>query len=444
MSESLILVLMLPVLLIASGIASGSETALFRLTMRERADLRRDMPAVGGAVEVLLAEPRRLLLMILIVNMVVNIAYFAISSVLTARVSGPAMGAIVGAGSVLSIVVFGEILAKVLAGTGRVRFCVIFARPIEGVFRIGGPALRGVDRFVLSPIVRVVRPGAGVPEAVGREELLGLIESGEGTGVIREGERRLLEEVLELCEIRVREAMLPRDSIVWIDASASYGEVLETARRAQATMVLVCEGGLDGRLVGFLHVKRFLAAIHGTDGRTDGRVGARVGFDEWCEKALVVPEQARLDRVLERFRIAGVGRAVCVDERGSVTGLIRGSDIVDELLAGMGESAGDARHAIHLVGLGVWRVLATLSVREWAQAFGVEESEIAGVLARSGTVGGLVLDRLGRLAAVGDEVAVGPATLRVVAVTGRRIEAVEVRVSAPEDGAPGGGGDGTG
>ncbi len=291
----------------------------------------------------------------------------------------------------------------------------------------------GIDRFVLSPLIRVVRPGGMLPDAVGRDELLGLVESGERSGVIAESERRLLEEVLELGEIRVREAMQPRSAIDWVDADASHAEVLEASRRARATMVLVCKGGLDGRIVGFLHVKRFLASAHERGGTAKGEGG----FEPWCERALVVPEQARLDRVLERFRIDGVARAVCVDERGSVTGLIRGADIVDELLAGMGESAGDARHAIYLVGLGVWRVRASLSAREWAQAFGVDEAEIAGVLARSGTVGGLVLDRLGRLAEVGDEVAVGHATLRVEAVHGRRIESVDVRIDRGD--APGGG-----
>jgi CBS domain containing-hemolysin-like protein len=122
--------------------------------------------------------------------------------------------------------------------------------------------------------------------------------------------------------------------------------------------------------------------------------------------------------------------------------MIRGADIVDELLAGMGEGVTDARHAIHLVGLGVWRVRASLSAREWAQAFGVGEDEIAGALARTGTVGGLVLDRLGRLAAVGDEVAIGPATLRVESVAGRRIETIEVRLDEGDrDGLEGGGHD---
>ena len=428
MSENLIFLIALPLLLVASAIASGSETALFRLTLRERADLRRDAPGVGHAVDALLGNPRRLLLMILIINMVVNIAYFAISSMLTTRVSGPVLGAVVGAGSVLAIVLFGEILAKVLSGTGRLKFCAVFARPLAALLAVAGPLVSGVDRFVLSPLIRVVRPGGHVPSTVSRDELVGLVESGQDAGVIAAGERRVLEEVLEMGEIRVREAMLPRVAIDWIEVDASSDEVLAAARRAHATMLLVCEGGLDGRLVGFLHVKRYLAAVYAESGGGAAPGASSKALVARCEKPLIVPEQARLDRVLERFRTAGVSRAVCVDERGSVTGMIRGTDIVDELLAGMGEATHDAKHAIHLVGLGVWRVRASLSAREWAQAFGVAEQEIMDALPRSGTIGGVVLDRLGRLAEVGDEVVVGRAHLRVAGVIGRRIDLLDVRL----------------
>ncbi len=206
MTDALEMILLLPVLLLCSAIASGSETALFRLSFRERAELKRSTPAVGAAVAVLLSDPRRLLLMILIINMVVNIAYFVVSSILTTRVEHPAVGAAVGAGSVLAIVLFGEILAKVLAGTGRHRFCMIFARPLATLLVLAGPVLTGIDRFVLSPLIRLVRPHAPHAATVGTDELRSLVESGRESGVLDESERLILAEVIELGELRVREA----------------------------------------------------------------------------------------------------------------------------------------------------------------------------------------------------------------------------------------------
>ena len=416
MTDTAALILVLPVLLICSAIASGSETALFRLTHRERADLRREAPAVAGAVDALLAQPRRLLLLILIVNMVVNLGYFVVSSILTTRAEGPVAGAAVAIGTVLAIVLFGEILAKVLAGAGRRRYCIVFARPILALATIAAPLVGGIDRFVLSPLVRVVRPAEARAEAIASEELRRLVESGREAGLIDESEHRLLEEVIELGEIRVREAMLPRDRIVWIEADADRDAVTALAARTRETVLLVCQQGLDGEPLGFLHVKRFLAT-------------SEREMRPHCVRPLVVPEQARLDLVLDRMRTRGAARALCVDERGSIVGLIRAADIVDELLAGMGEEHTDEKHAIHLVGVATWSVRASLSARDWAQSFGIDESEIADSLPRSATIGGVVLDRLGRLAEVGDEVEVGRARLRVSGVEGRRIDELLVTLA---------------
>ncbi len=153
-----------------------------------------------------------------------------------------------------------------------------------------------------------------------------------------------------------------------------------------------------------------------------------------------MPEQARLDVVLERMRARATGQAICVDERGTVVGLLRAEDIVDELLAGMGEHHEDEKHAIHLVGLGVWSVRGVLGARDWAQSFNISESAIADSLPRSATVGGIVLERLGRLAQEGDEVIIGPARLRVARVTGRRIDEIEVSFVEPHDAPTLGGG----
>jgi putative hemolysin len=433
MTENAAFILVLPILLLCSAIASGSETALFRLTHRERADLRRESPGVAAATDALLAQPRRLLLLILIVNMVVNLGYFVVSSILTTRAEGPVAAAAVGAGSVLAIVLVGEILAKVLAGAGRRRFCVVFARPMLALATVSGPLVAAVDRFALSPLVRLVRPAGERADTVEADELRGLVESGREAGVIDETEHRILAEVIELGRLRVREAMLPRDRLVWIDAGADRDAITALAARTRETMLLVCRDGLDGEPVGFLHVKSFLADGAGADGP---------GMAERCERALVVPEQARLDLVLDRMRGHGSARALCVDERGSIVGLIRASDIVDELLAGMGEEHTDEKHAIHLVGLGTWSVRASLSAREWAQSFRIDEREIAEALARSATIGGVVLERLGRLAEAGDEVTIGRARLRVERVEGRRIEELLVVLSeddATGDGPPGSG-----
>lgn len=426
MPESLPLILVLPVLLLLSAIASGSETALFRLSHRERADLRRVSPTAGAAVEALLSDPRRLLLFVLLLNMVVNVTYFVVSSVLTTRMQTGVGGVAVAAGSVLGMVIFGEVLAKLVAGTGRRAFCLVFAPPLAALQVILNPVVGALDVFVLGPLVRVIRPHRQDAGPVTPGELHRLIETGGASGVLMESERRLLAEVIELGQIRVREAMRPRDRIVSVPVDATAERIVAVSSAARRTAILMHHGSLDAGVAGFLHVKRYLAARHAGSADPDPRA--------FIEPALVVPEQARLDGVLDLMRERKRTRAVCVDEHGGVVGVIEAADIVDELLSGMSDERTAERHSIRLVGLGEWSVSARLSARDWAQCFGVDESEIAPSLARASTIGGVVIDRLGRLPEPGDAVEIGPVRVRVGRTTGRRIETVLVELIDAESG----------
>lgn len=420
MLDSLPLILVLPVLLVLSAIASGSETALFGLSHRERAELRRTAPTAWAAVESLLREPRRLLLFVLLLNMLVNVSYFVVSSVLTTRMETGLGAAAVGAGSVLAIVLFGEILAKVVASAGRRGFCVLVAPALAAVQVLMNPVVIGLDRLVLSPLLRVLRPHRGEGSPLQAGELTRLVET--GSGVLSEGERRLLSEVIELGEIRVREAMRPRDRIVSVPADASAAQIIETARAHRVTALVLREGRtLDDGIAGFLHVKRYLAALRPGGPDPDPAL--------FTTRPLCVPEQARLDAALETLRLNGCSEAICVDERGAVVGEIGVPDIVDELLAGMGEQRSGERHTIRLVGLGRWEASARLSVRDWAQYFRVPEATLGTGGARASTVGGLIMERLGRLPVAGDSVDFGAVRVRVASVVGRRVVGVLIELT---------------
>ncbi|USN99459.1 MAG: DUF21 domain-containing protein [Phycisphaeraceae bacterium] len=414
------LILVLPVLIVFSAIASGAETALFRLSHRERAELRRAAPAAGAAVESLLGDARRLLLFVLLMNMVVNVAYFVVSSVLTTRASNGLIGAAVGLGSVLAIVLFGEILAKIVAGSARMRFCVLLAQPLAALQVLLGPVVVGVDRLVLAPLIRVIRPHHADFRALHPAELDRLIETGGKAGVLTESERRLLGEVIELGQIRAREAMRPRDRIVWLPADATAQQIIKSATANRRTTILLVEQSLDGEVAGFLHVKRYLAArcAAGSDPDPHGFV----------DPPLFIPEQTRLDAALDRMRRRSCAQALCVDEHGGVVGLLDSTDIVGELLAGMGDERSDEKHTVRLVGLGVWSVPARLAARDWAQYFSVRDPEFDAALARASTIGGIVIDRLGRLPKVGDSVEIGSLRVRVESVTGRRIDGLLVEL----------------
>ncbi|MBT8485694.1 MAG: DUF21 domain-containing protein [Phycisphaerales bacterium] len=124
------LLIALPFLLIASGLCSGSETALFGLTAADRLRLRDTRGFSAHAVERLLANPRMLLVTILLSNTVTNVLYFVISSVLLMRSSaGPLGETLLATGFLLLIVLAGEVVPKVAANATRTGFAATIAPP---------------------------------------------------------------------------------------------------------------------------------------------------------------------------------------------------------------------------------------------------------------------------------------------------------------------------
>ncbi len=427
MPAALPLIIALPVLLLFSAIASGSETALFSLTHRDRARLRETHHTAWAAVESLLKNRRRLLLFVLLLNMVANVSYFVVAAVLTTHADNPLHAAAISAGTVLAIVLFGEILAKIIAGAGRMKFCILLAPPLATIGALLAPVVAALDRFVLAPMIRLTRPHhPHQHNSVDPEELDRLIDSGGRAGVLTDSETRLLGEVIELGQIRVREAMQPRDRIVRLPVSAPPQTIIETAAANSRTIILLVEDDLDTPPVGFLHVKRYIAARHAAEGARQPEPDPR-GF---VEPPLYIPEHTRLDLALVQLK--GRGRALCVDERGVIVGLLEISDIIDELLSGLSDERSAERHSIQLIGLGVWSVPARLAARDWAEFFGIDEQDFDPDLAKASTIGGVVIDRLGRMPAVGDAVTIGPVRLRVDTMRGRQIDRLRVElVDAP-------------
>ncbi|MEM0982968.1 MAG: CNNM domain-containing protein [Planctomycetota bacterium] len=411
------LLLVLAGLLVVSGIASGSETALFSLSFDDRAELR--AKGRGAAVESLLASPRRLLLLVLILNMTINVAYFAVASLVSSRLGG-LWAAASGVTAVLAVVLFGEVLAKLLARTHNRAAAALLAPPMLALQTLIGVPLRLIDLLVLAPLTRVIAPGASAPDPATPDELASLVEATSDR--FTPDQRKALARVLGLGGVRARAVMTPRVDLDWVDASADVAGVRDALSHARHHLLPVCDGGLDAGIVGILDAKRYLAAA-------DRKPAEAPPLSRYVRKPLFVPEQARLDQVLERFRQAGRSLAICVDETGDVAGLIEIEDVIDEILRGLAENTPGMADEVVLVGLDRWALPGRLGLHEFCDLFAPrigEDLRRATVESAASTVGGFLADCLGRVPAAGDTVQIGSATIEVEAMDGRAVRSAQI------------------
>lgn len=399
---------MLPVLLVLSALASGAETALFSLTGSDRQEIGRKSPLIGRGVEKLLAQPRLLLIQLLVVNMTINVLYFVVTSVLTIRAPGPGEAGLVSVCSVLGIILFGEVFAKVVAGAHARAAVERLALPLLAIRGALLPVLLGLDRFAVAPLSRLLHPG---PARTGleREELTALLE--QSSQVLSVSERQVLREVVELRRRRAREVMVPRVDLRWVEPDWKPGSPLPRGQE----FVPASDDGLHRHVAFSIDAKLAL-----------------VGSERaWRDAPVFVPEQARLDQLLSEMARRGVEHAYCVDEFGEIRGQVRLEDVIDELVSGVSQTEAES---VVMVGLGVWRVPGRMAAHDFAELFSMPEFEEASTGEGVSTVGGLVVARLGKVPDEGDCVRAGRLELVVTKMNNRAVGEVEVRTLEGETG----------
>jgi len=418
------LIISLPVLGAASAVCSGSETVLFSLSHSDRVRLRKLSPSAAQDVAELLSKPRRLLILILILNVSANALFFVVSSVLVRRLEGGPLAIAVSVGSVLGLTLLGEVVPKSLAAVYRVRFATVIAPVVRMIAVVLRPLTAIIDRGVVRPTAMVLRPiGAGEARVISVDELSALLDAGADRGFIDEDEQRLLSDVVGMGTLRVKDVMTPRVRIAWLDERAGREELVTLVKKSGHTKFPVCRGGLDGVVLGVVNAKSYLSSV------ASGRLpkGAQVGGQ--AVRVPCVPDRARLDQLLDLFRRSRAHVALCVDELGAVTGLIEAEDVVRQMVRPT-EAVAAQSSGVERLSPGRWSVPGRLSARDWADffEFGEASAAVARADREASTVAGLILCRLGRVPQVGDEVPLGSITLRVSAMSGRVIERVEVVV----------------
>ncbi len=419
-ATELTLLLIMPGLLVASAFFSGSETALFGLTEHERAELSRRAPLSGRAAASLLRDPRMLLITILLGNMVVNVLFFVMASVLTLHAKSAVMTTVYSIGPLLAVILFGEVTPKLVATSERVSWCALLAPLLLGLHRLIAPIRVLLNALVVEPAARL--SGATEPVALSAAELGELLEISAREGEIDPIEAELLDDVVELSSLRVRDIMTPRVDVHWIRLGAKRKDVEQLARETGLTRFPICEQSIDSGVVGVLDLRLYLSSAD-----TSTRLVRRLMVDP-----LFIPEQARLDQLLSQFQGRNRLMAIAVDEYGGVAGIVTFGDVAKRMAQGLefdvsGFGDGPARDFEQLDD-SRWRISGRLSVHDLVEAFGPTDRPVAGAVA------GLINAELGRIAEPGDVVRVGNVTLEVETVQGRAIQSVIVSLASSAEG----------
>jgi putative hemolysin len=249
-----------------------------------------------------------------------------------------------------------------------------------------------------------------------------LLEMSHRRGVIGADEQELMGELIHLTQLKVRDVMIPRVDLKWVDVATAAAAVRERFDESGLGKLIVVDGDLD-HVLGLVYRRQFLLTI---------RRGPQTPLRKLVRGVRFVPEVQRVHQLLAEFRRTGTKFAIAVDEYGGTAGLVALKDIVQRMvgdLEGPRPAPEPRESEVQALGPGLWRVGGRLSVHDWAQYF-----PPGSLPPRIATLGGLVMALLGTVPRPGQHVELGNVSMEVDSVHRGRVTAVRLRIRSSPGG----------
>lgn len=392
-------------LLACSAFFSGSETAFFNLPRRKIRQFSQSTVRIERLIARILSDSNQFLTALLFGNMMVNILYFAMSSLLTLHIdhsSGTTYAMIAATTCFIAILLFGEMLPKTLAYSNSKRFSKIAAPACYVLIRVLSPFLRVMEVLFIQPAIRLFVHSQKTTQ-VSVSQLRVLLDSSRRQGLISNDENQLMDEILKFSVLKTRHVMQPRVEMPACSVEASVDEVKEQMLHRKLDKMPVYTTSIDS-IVGIVHLRDLLL------------------FPDRPVKSMLrsvhfVPEQKTVESLIEFFKEKQTDMAIVVDEYGGIAGWTEREDIIEQLLGTAEQPTG--QEPIEQIGPLKYRLLADLSIHNWQLAFGIDVEQ-----QRLTTLGGFVIALLGRIPKSGESAVFKNMTFTVETMENNRIRTV--------------------
>ncbi|HEX4795456.1 MAG TPA: hemolysin family protein [Humisphaera sp.] len=272
------------------------------------------------------------------------------------------------------------------------------------------------------------------------DELRALLAQSVAQGEIGKGHGAIVASAFELGELKIRQIMVPRTRVDYLTLGQPTGEVLRTVQRGGFTRLPLCEGDLD-HVIGVVHMKdlfNHLKLVPGklrfTDDKTpdgqaiaiaDGKPGSdvhvigsgEIDLLELKRPILFVPELTPVLKVLRQFQGGHIHMAVVVDEYGATSGVVTLEDVLEEIVGEIEDEFDPVARTDFIRDGNGFRVSGLFPLHNLRERLQLPEFQASDV----DTIGGYIVQHLGRWPRPGDTLSIGPYTARVLSVQQRRV-----------------------
>lgn len=313
--------------LILSAFFSGSETALFSLNKLQLKKMQKEESGwrVNSIIK-LLDDPQKTLITILTGNMFVNIAASSLATYLAIKLFGNVGIGIAGGIMIFMILVFGEIVPKSLAISNAETIAKKIARPVEIISSFLFPLILFFKIIINALYYFFGKKRIKEKKEITEEDLITLINVGKDEGVIEEEEKKMIRNIFEFGDTMVKEVMVPRVDMACIPSEAKLNSILRLIKKMGHSRIPVYKETIDN-IIGILYTKDLLVVY-------EQWYKSKEKFDlkKIIRRAYFVPENKKIDDLLDIFQRDKIQIAIAIDEYGGTAGLVTMEDVVEEIV----------------------------------------------------------------------------------------------------------------
>jgi len=373
--------------LILSAFFSGSETALFSLNKLQLKKIQKEESGwrVNSIIK-LLDDPQKTLITILTGNMFVNIAASSLATYLAIKLFGNVGIGIAGGIMIFMILVFGEIVPKSLAISNAETIAKKIARPVKIISSFLFPLILFFKIIINVLYYFFGKKRVKKKKEITEEDLITLINVGKDEGVIEEEEKKMIRNIFEFGDTMVKEVMVPRVDMACIPSEAKLNSILRLIKKMGHSRIPVYKETIDN-IIGILYTKDLLVVY-------EQWYKSKEKFDlkKIIRRAYFVPENKKIDDLLDIFQRDKIQIAIAIDEYGGTAGLVTMEDVVEEIVGEIIDEYDKETKLYEIIGNNTVIADGIISIDKINELLNIEipENDFE-------TLGGFIYDLMGRV-----------------------------------------------
>ena len=414
----LLSVVLLFILLLCSALISGAEVALFSLKKGDIETADADNSKSIILITSLLERPKKLLATILVANNFINIAivilFAYIGQFLFSSIENEVFRFLLEViCATFLILLFGEIIPKIYASRNSLKFSIALARPLQFLDVVFSPISMPL-RFITIQI----QNGLGKQKSnISVDQLSQALELTNDDDTTKE-EQQILQSIVSFGNTDTKQVMRPRMDIFAVNIDAEFNTIIPEIINNGYSRIPVFEENID-KVVGILYVKDLLPHLN----------KKIFGWKTILREPFFVPENKKLDDLMQEFQIKKVHLAIVVDEYGGTSGVISLEDIIEEIVGDISDEYDVDDLNFSKIDENNYRFDGKTSLKDIYKILSIEDNSLfEDKKGEAETIAGFILELSGGFPRVGSEINFGNYVFTIEAIDKKRIKQIRLTI----------------